>query len=335
MKTPALAFALFAAAFVAVGCRFLPERAVASPAGGLAPTAGAAASLAQATAAGAATDAKIRERDSRVAAALREAHTQNEDNPPGPPKEATRAELELADRTLGVEPTTEDKLAAAERALAKREGRIEEATRLYGEASTRAEQLHRDLLEARTARDAAQAAAARSLEEARRQIEENTRANQRALDAAAKANADLRAQIADENRQRLVKWLTIAAVVLFVAGVAIAALTQGAGWATAVWFIGGGFAAAAAARVIGHWLFPWVAWGAVALAAAGAAWWLWTEIRTRRKLRETEAARLELEETTAHVVKQIDAAKAPGADVVSLNLAELGRTMDRKHKVTI
>lgn len=332
---PILALVLTLAALACAGCRLLPKRAFAAPAGGLAPTVNAAAAIAQGTAAQASADAQARTRDSRVAASIREGLAQNEGNPDGPPKLATRAELELADRTLGVEPSTGDKLAAAERAAAVREGRLEESKRLYGEAYARAEQLNRDLAQARAERDAAQAAAVRSLEEARRQIEENTRENQRKLDAAAKANADLRQQISDENRNRLVRWLTIAAVVLFVAGIAIAALTQGRAIVTAAWFAGGGLAAGAAARVIGHWLFPWFAWGAAALGIAGGAWFLWTHIRTGRALEATDKDRALLEETAAHVVKQIDSAKGPGADVVMLNLAELGRSMDRKHKDAI
>lgn len=336
MKIPAAALlALFAVLVLGAGCRFLPRRALAAPAGGVVPTSSAAAALGQASAAQAAADVALRSRDSRVAAAVREAHTQNEDNAPGLAKDATRAELELADRTLAVEPSTEDKLAAAQRALAKRDGRIEEAARLYGEAASRAEALNRELAQARTARDLAQASAGRALEEAARQIADNTRENQRKLDAGARALADLRTQIADEARQRLLKWLTIAAVVLFVAGVAVAALTQGAAWATAAWLIGGGLATAAAARVIGHWLFPWFAWGAVALATAGGVWWLWSEIRTRRALKVAQATAAELEATTAHVVRQIDAAKLPGADVVALDLGKLGRAMDAKHKATI
>lgn len=271
---------------------------------------------------------KLDARDSKVRASVDTASLANEDNPEGIPKYIVHDELALVQGLLE-KAKAEDLAAAAERRAKYEQGRAEEARRMYATASADNTKLASDIAKAQQAAEAAKSERDKALEEAKKatgdlktELERNRIENEKRL-------KELRDQFEAEKRSKIIaglRWLGLASIA---AGILFIALTRGTELIRGLLFLGGGIAANAAAVMIGHWLFPYIAWGAALLAAVGTAYWVYREHRNGQLAAKAKALsgdlveaiediRTKLKNPSATTVDAIKAANTPESAIAAV-----------------
>ncbi|MEN9575655.1 MAG: hypothetical protein RL514_3510 [Verrucomicrobiota bacterium] len=206
-------------------------------------------------------------------AAVRDANT---NQPAGVATDFIADETALALDSLPA-PSPTAALAAEQRRAAAFAGQRDEARRLYTEAkaSAAASQTEARAAALRAADSAAALVAAERTHAA--ELERNRAANQAALDAALRA-ADEAAQKARDAQHKVIFRSLVGLGLACLAGaIALAVVTSGAMVLKALMLAGGGALCLALAQLVAHPWFDRVCGIGLALAALGAAAWLWFE----------------------------------------------------------
>lgn len=217
-------------------------------------------------------------------------------------------------------------LAAEQRRAATFAGQRDEARRLYTEATARAATSQTEA-RAAAARAAESAAALVTAERAHAaELERNRISNQEKIDLAHRAAAEAAQRARDAQHKVIFRSLVGLGLTCLVGAIALAVLTSGAQLMKSIMLAGGGALCLALAQLVAHPWFDRVCAVGLALAALGAAAWLWWE---KRDAAAQAAARI-----IVQTADEQHAMKSPAGLATPLAVA-LSRKMDSAHKAAV
>ena len=281
-------------------------------------------------------EAKTREAQlSKASAAVGAAAFASEQLPPGNATEAVRGEVDVAAQNLPP-PTEADRAEALARVAAALRGDLDTARKGWAAAQSEAQRLTAELTSAQEAAQKAREDAAALLQTREAEYAAKFAELKRIAEEAQRARDQLRAQIEDENRQKLVRVLTWVTSGLLLAGILVLVLSQGTQWRIGGGLLVSGFGLAGATRVINHWLFPWACWIVAAVIVGAVGWSVWESLQNRKKLLSTAAAKDQLEGVATKVVAAIEAGKKTVDDLTpAVDLTSLSRAMGDDAKALV
>jgi len=281
-------------------------------------------------------EAKTREAQlSKASAAVGAAAFAGEQLPPSNAAEAVRGEVGVAAQSLPA-PTEADRAEALARVAAALRGDLDTARKGWAAAQSEAQRLTAELTSAQKAAQKAREDAAALLQTREAEYAAKFAELKRIAEEAQRARDQLRAQIEDENRQKLVRVLTWVTSGLLLAGIMVLVLSQGTQWRIGGGLLVSGFGLAGAARVINHWFFPWACWIIAAILVGAIGWSVWENWKRHKTLLSVSAAKGQLEGVATKVVAAIEAGKKTVDDLTpAVDLTSLSRAMGDDAKALV
>lgn len=265
---------------------------------------------------------------SKASAAVGAAAFAGEQLPPSNAAEAVRGEVGVAAQNLPA-PTDADRAEALARVAAALRGDLDTARKGWAASESEARKLATELAVAKQAAQAARDEGAALLKAREAEYAVKFEELRRAAEAAQQAAARLRAQIEDENRQKLVRALTWLTSGFILAGVLTLVLSQGAAWKIGGGLLVSGFGLAGATRILNHWFFPWACWIVAAVIGGAIGWSIWEHLRDKK-------AKTQLEAVATKVVAAVDAGKKTAEDLTpAVDLVALSRAMGDEAKALV
>lgn len=282
-------------------------------------------------------DTKSAERLSQVKANIDSARSSNQANPPGTPKVQVEGELSIADNRLSdVQPDPVEVAAAAQRALLVEQGKTAEAQLAYQNAAndgkaqasaiTKA-QADRD--QANKDRDAAFAARDKAVSDFAAQVEKNRIANQKIIDDANNA--------ATATQVHMLDLAALACLALFGLGLGFGgAAGLKLSWPFGVFSV----LCFGLAQIIAQWWFMWACGGAIVIAGAAAAWWVYKHYKLGTLKEAAEAKVTQVTGVLGQMVPVLDNAYEAGDAATKAVLdngvfSPLSQMMNRDEKALI
>lgn len=321
MKTKLIVIFLFV--FLS-GCSLIPVKPIpAAPASGVSD-----AVVAQ--------EAKSSQIKAEVAANVQTARNANLTQAESPVKNIVDSELSLAAQRLDTKPDPVELLAGEQRARAMLEGRVDEARKMYAEASKKADADAREL--------------AGIKENLKTALEDHAKLEakyQRDL-ATLKTSYDRQIEAAKNEVMRdQVKWLNRSAVACAAIAIGALGICLAFGGLAAL-KVAGPFAAIAGlaslccfglAQIVGQWWFKWTVLGIAVVAIGVVGAWIWRHYRQGNLKEEAQARADRLSSALKTIIPVLDEtyerAKGEGKEAIDTIFGDLGKKMNDDDKAVI